>query len=532
MVYTGQGVFTGALTTATAFLAMGLTNFKGIQEMGVICGGGMLICFVPMTTLLPVLLLRGSQNRMDQDHAGRPDLRARIESLWLQRPRPVIIATIGLCLLSLLAYPRLYFDYDLLNMQSKGLAAVVFEKKLINSTPKSVLYAAVVADTAEQAVDLEKKLLQLPTVSEIESMAPRVLGDQAEKRRIIGEIKQDISSIHFAPTDMKAVDLAELSRTLSTAGFMGAGADAAAKDDPDVAAQLVTLRDSITALRRQMWSGEEGDRYETSAKLALFQRALLNDVHDTFDELQQQDNDSPLRADDLPPSVRNRFIGVTGKFLLQVYPKADIWQRSNQEKFIKELQTVYPNATGTPVQLYYYTELLRSSYETAAWYALGAIIIMVFIHFRTFSSVVLALLPVGIGFLWLCGLMGWFHIPFNPANIMTLPLVIGIGVTNGIHILNRYAEERNPGILAKSTGKAVFVSGLTTMSGFGSLILAQHQGIRSLGEVMTLGVATCMVAGLTFLPAVLTLWVPWRDMAKKQPSDDNARSTLGREEPR
>ena len=128
--------------------------------------------------------------------------------------------------------------------------------------------------------------------------------------------------------------------------------------------------------------------------------------------------------------------------------------------------------------------------------------------------------------------MGLFHISFNPANIMTLPLVIGIGVTNGIQILNRFAEEKHPGILSKSTGKAVFVSGLTAISGFGSLIIGQHRGLRSLGELMSLGIATCMIAGLTFLPAVLVLWIPWRDSTKKQPSGDNARSTLGREEPR
>ena len=86
--------------------------------------------------------------------------------------------------------------------------------------------------------------------------------------------------------------------------------------------------------------------------------------------------------------------------------------------------------------------------------------------------------------------------------------------------------------VSESTGKAVFISGLTTMSGFASLILGQHQGLRSLGEVMSIGVLTCMIAGLTFLPAVLTLWTPWRDTGKKQPSGDNARSTLGREEPR
>ena len=107
-----------------------------------------------------------------------------------------------------------------------------------------------------------------------------------------------------------------------------------------------------------------------------------------------------------------------------------------------------------------------------------------------------------------------------------LPLVIGIGVTNGIQILNRFAEERNPGIFSKSTGKAVLVSGLTAIAGFGSLILAKHRGIESLGFIMAVGVATCMVAGLTFLPAILNVLVR-RGWTIKKPSGDNARSTTG-----
>ena len=115
--------------------------------------------------------------------------------------------------------------------------------------------------------------------------------------------------------------------------------------------------------------------------------------------------------------------------------------------------------TGTPVQLYEYTTLLKDSYERAAVYSLFAIILLVLLHFRSLRAVWLSLIPVAIGTLWLAGLMGWLGVPFNPANIMTLPLVIGIGVTNGIHILNRFAEERTPGILSRSTGKAVLVSG-------------------------------------------------------------------------
>ncbi|MDP7052219.1 MAG: MMPL family transporter, partial [Verrucomicrobiota bacterium] len=102
--------------------------------------------------------------------------------------------------------------------------------------------------------------------------------------------------------------------------------------------------------------------------------------------------------------------------------------------------------------------------------------------------------------------------PFNPANVMTLPLVIGVGVTSGVHILNRFAEEQSPAILGRSTGKAILVSALTTVAGFGSLMIADHRGIESLGFVMALGTGTCMMAALVFLPALLTLLVGrgWR----------------------
>jgi len=152
------------------------------------------------------------------------------------------------------------------------------------------------------------------------------------------------------------------------------------------------------------------------------------------------------------------------------------------------------------------------------------------VHFRSVLAVVLALLPVAIGTLWTVGLMGATDISFNLANIMTLPLVIGIGVTNGIQVLNRFAEERTPGILSRSTGKAVLVSGLTAIAGFGSLILAKYRGIHSLGCVMSIGIAACMIAGLTFLPALLNLIGRWHPLIK-EPSADRL-PTPGQEEPR
>jgi len=134
MAFTGQGIFTGAFTTAGAFLAMSLTNFKGIQEMGIICGGGLLVCLVPMMTLLPVLLLQGRQNVIDHEEGDKLETRARIERLWLRRPVLVTLLTLVVCALSAWQVRKVQFDYNLLNMQSQGLPAVVFERKLIHAT--------------------------------------------------------------------------------------------------------------------------------------------------------------------------------------------------------------------------------------------------------------------------------------------------------------------------------------------------------------------------------------------------------------
>ena len=511
MVYTGQGIFTGALTTAGAFIAMCFTNFKGIQEMGIICGGGLLVCFIPMMTLLPVMLLRGRQNVIDHQPSHALATRARIENLWLERPVLVTVLIAITCSLAATQLSRVYFDYNLLDMQSLGLPSVVFEEKLLHSADKSVLFGASVADSLPAAMEMEKKFKALTnTVADVESIASFLTPHQDEKLPLISEIKQEVAGLQFDPPDGRPVDVNALSRTLySLYGYLGAALAEVGNSDPALSKQLVALQLTIQAFRSAMLDGDAIMQGEHAMILAQYQQALFNDIRNTFQTLQSQNDRSVLQVADLPPALRNRFVGVTGKFSLQIYPKADVWQRANQEHFIEDLRTVDPNVTGTPVQLYEYTSLLKESYERAALYSLAAIVLLVLVHFRSLLAVVLSLIPVAIGMLWLTGLMGLMGVPFNPANIMTLPLVIGIGVTNGIHILNRYAEERTPGILSRSTGKAVLVSGLTAIAGFGSLILAKHRGIHSLGLVMSIGIAMCMIAGLTFLPALLALLGRW-----------------------
>lgn len=511
IVNTGIGIFTGALTTAGAFFAMAFTNFQGIREMGIICGGGMIMSLIPMMTLLPVLLLRGTQNRIDhekgevlqKEEAEEVDRRAKLEQLWLRHPIPVTLLVIGITAWSWNSLQRVRFDYNLLNMQSEGLAAVVYQDKLIQSSTRSVLYGAVVAESRSEAIRLQQAMEKLPTVGSVDSIVPMLTEDIAPKIPLIERVKRLLAPIQFSPTDPNPVDLMGLNQTLfGLHGYLTLAIDVTIKEKPELSKTLKVLRTEVGDLLAEM---RQGEKNWVAARLASYQQALLNDVHHMLALLQKQSTQPTVSEQDLPPEIRERFVGVTGKYLLQVYPKKNIWERKAQEEFVAELRGVLPTVTGTPVQLLEYTTLLKDSFIEAAYYSLAAISVLVLLHFRRISCLLLALVPVFLGAVWMGGLMGHYGIPFNPANVMTLPLLVGIGVTNGIHILNRYAEENNPSILARSTGKAVLVSGLTTIAGFGSLILAKHRGIESLGLIMSIGVATCMVAGLTFLPALLNL---------------------------
>ena len=504
MVYTGQGICTGAFTTAGAFWVMTLTRFRGIQEMGIICGGGLLVCLIPMITMLPVLLLFRHESGPEAGEQRAAERWAWVENKWLQRPVLVSCLMVAVCALAVGPIRKVYFDYNLMHMQSAGLASVEFEKKLLDSGDKSLLFAAVLATNLHEAALLTGALTNLSTVSGVESITQYLSEDQGRQLDLVRDIKAELATIRFKAPDTQPVDLAGLNLTLySLYGYLGAAYSEVQKEDPRLAGQLASLRQAIKDLRKEMLRGTSANLQTNSLKLAAFQKAFFNDVRQTFEVLKNQESDSPLRNEDLPQVIRNRFVGVTGKYLLMVYPKKDLRDRENQKEFIDQVQAVYPAVAGSPIQLYYYTELLRNSYEEAARYSLVAIVSLVLFHFRSLMCIILALIPVGVGFLWLGGIMGLLGLPFNPANIMILPLVIGIGVTNGIHVLNRFAEEQTPSILARSTGKAVLVSGLTSIAGFGSLVLGKHQGIQSLGFVMSCGLATCMVAGLVCLPTLL-----------------------------
>jgi predicted RND superfamily exporter protein len=430
--------------------------------------------------------------------------RERLEQHWLGRPRLVIWVGAVITTLAAVAAVRLSFDYNPLRLQSRNLPSVLFEQRLAKSASRSILSAVVTASSVPEALALEQKLRRLPGVAEVDSVAPMLAGDQARKLELVRQIRVAAADIQLVPMDRAPVDVPELDQTLKEFGravvgavqFMGGAMDEGLKK------QLYGLREAVGRWRTAIAATQPA---QCATRVTLYQRAFFGDLAETLGALQHQDYREPLRAEDLPTGMRSRFVGRTGRLLLQVYPRGNIWEHEVQKEFVRELRTVAPAATGAPVQFYENTTRLKKNFQVAAAYALAVIALMLLAHFRNGACVLLALLPVGAGILWTFGLMGLFQIPFNPANIIAPTLLVGIGVANGIHILNRFIEEKQPSILGKSTGKAVLVSALTTSTGFGSLYLAQHQGIASLGLVMASGTVLCLIASVTVLPALLIL---------------------------
>ena len=220
--------------------------------------------------------------------------------------------------------------------------------------------------------------------------------------------------------------------------------------------------------------------------------------------LRSMANPEPPQLSDLPEGLVTRFVGKSNRYLLKIYSRADIWDMDALEQFVADVKRIDPEATGKPLQTYYASRQMQFSYVQAAIYSLVAVVAVLWLDFRHFGYVLLTLMPVGSGMLMLFGVMGLLDIPLNPANMIVLPLILGIGIDDGVHVVHDFRNQNGRYMLSRSTATAVLLTSLTTMIGFGSLMIAGHLGLKSLGRVLTIGVNCCLMTSLVMLPALLT----------------------------
>jgi len=508
-----------AATVAAAFLTFAFTDFKGVAELGIIAAIGIVICVLVTFTVLPAMLLipikYGKKNRkvvaaakLSSKESGSSEssaIRRLIKTVLFGYPRIVLAVSILLCLLSLYPLSRVVFDYNLMNLQAKGLESVTYAYKLMKSSENSGYFAVAMARSPEEAASRSKALEALPSVDHVVSIASFIPDDQDRKLALLEDLRLQLADIKSEPyqEDLQVMELpAVFEKFRETVERFVQRLEREKLPEVKPAANFLTILD-------RFFAGLEKEKDRNAlGMLRDFQGNLLADFPEKIQTLKNTLNAAHVSPADIPEELRKRFIGSSGKYLLQIAPKKEIFDREPLETFLDDVRKVEPKATGEPVMVYESMTIMRDSYRGAFLYALLAIVFILLITFRSLRYALIGLVPLVVGVLFMVSGMWFFGINFNSANIIVMPLVLGIAVDSGIYIISRYRREGETGyeVVTSSTGRGVFYNTLTIMISFGALMVASHQGVFSIGAIMTLGMVACQIAFIITLPAVLALF--------------------------
>lgn len=505
-----RSIVMAATTTALAFASFVLTDFKGIAELGIIAAGGIFICVLATFTVLPAMLVLLERFRKP---AASPSAAVHLSQLS-EHPvfriiftHPRIVVAVTLLLSTGCLYPTLTmrFDYNLMNLQAKGLQSVEYAYKLMRSKENSGYFAVVTARDKAEARSLTERLEKLPAVDHVVSPLSFVPEQQKEKLA-------ELTVLRYVMTDIKPVPYEENMQVMALPAvfenFRGRVVSLTKvletrklPQAKPVGAFLVTLDSFFTALEKEKDKNALG-------MLREFQGDMFAELPDKLRMMMESLKAAPISEADVPSELMQRFVGKNGKLLLQVAAKKEIFEREPLQEFVTQVKEVAPNATGEPVMVLESLTILRDSYLKAFFYAFIGIAAILLINFRSIRYALLGTLPLAAGLLLMIGGMQLMGVRFNSANIIVLPLILGVGIDSAIYIINRYRQggETPAQVATRSTGVGVFLNALTILFSFGALMVAHHQGVFSIGAVMSLGMVASVAVFLAFLPALLTLW--------------------------
>ena len=231
----------------------------------------------------------------------------------------------------------------------------------------------------------------------------------------------------------------------------------------------------------------------------------------------------------LPDTIREQFINKRGdKYLVTIYPKEQVWDLEFLERFTTQMHQLDPRITGLPSIIYVLMDIIAADGKLAAGLTLLVIFVLLLWDFRKLSYALMAMVPLIVGAIWMVGTMHLFGLQLTMMNVIGLPLILGIGIDDGVHILHRYRIEGRGKVMQvfSSTGKAVLLTSVTTMLAFGSLLFATYRGMGSLGIALFIGVGACFLTSIIVLPAIMGMIERKQPGEAKQPVEQLASSLI------
>jgi hopanoid biosynthesis associated RND transporter like protein HpnN len=483
----------GALALATGTLLVGFlaflpTAYRGVAELGLVAGGGMVIAFALNVTLLPALLAL-LKPPGEPEPVGYP-WAAGIDRFLVRHRRGVAAAGAALGILGLGLASALSFDFNPLNLKDPRAESVATLRDLMDdpaTTPNSV---NVIAASPEAAAETARRLKALPEVKKAVTVYSFVPSDQDQKLPLLEDLNLVIGpSLAAAAGNHPPADaVSTLAALRECAGRLRAWT--AGRGTDGAAGRLATAIEATLA--------------RTPPPLAELERVLIGGLGKRLAELAAKVAAGPVGFDDLPEELVRQWVTDDGRARIEVSPNGDGRDNAILRRFVAAVRTVAPGATGTPVSIQEAGDTVVRAFATAGALALAAIAVLLLVILRTVRDTLLVLAPLLLAALLTLLTCVGVGMPLTFANIIALPLLFAIGVAYAIYFVVNWRQ----GVTAplqSSMARAVVFSALTTIVAFGSLALSSHPGTADMGKLLTISLGFALFTSLVFLPALLAL---------------------------
>ncbi|MDT8363923.1 MAG: MMPL family transporter [Nitrosomonas sp.] len=501
---TGRSLVICAITTAIGFYAFIPTTYQGIAELGIISGTGMLISLIATLTVIPALQryipIKPQPFRLEGTVS-------RLPVYWLHHPKTVLLVVALASGISIMALPGATFDHNLLNMNNPDGEAVQTFRELLTDPEQSPWFGAIPVNSQLEAKNLTRTLAQLPEVDKAVSLADFIPVEQAEKLAMIDDISLTLGPDFFTPIqpDHKNYTIEQQRNALTT--LLQSLRPPTKDADRTTAVAAQALADSLRALLSVLDHTSTADGKQL---LGNIDQDLLALLPETLARLRTALTASEVDIDSLPESLRSRWLSPAGEYLVVAYPASNIDDNDALRKFVRAVQRHAPQVSSAPVIILEAGEAVVDAFIQAFILAFIGILFALLVLLRSVLSTLLVLIPLLLAALFTIATTAILQIPFNFANIIALPLLLGIGIDSSIHMVtrSRHQHSSSDDLLHTSTARAIFYSALTTMTGFGSLILSSHPGTASMGLLLTIGIVFILLCVFLVLPNLLQLFTP------------------------
>ncbi|MFI5315265.1 MAG: MMPL family transporter [Myxococcota bacterium] len=498
----GLSLLLAAVTVAIGFLAFAPTDYVGVAELGVISAGGIIISVIVSLTLLPAMITL-LKPKLPKPRVRRPASAwmSRLVSFPVRRARAVRIGAVVVAVVCVPFLLQVRFEYNPLRLRVQTADSVTAFNDLLSTDGLSPWSVTVLAKDRAAADAVAARLKSLDTVDHTVTLSDLVPTDQEQKLAIL----EDVALFMAPPPTPDLVPRAPTpdDQIAALRSFVAATQPMPASLDPKTRDALDKLRAAVSGLVEKLAAEDEGAR---AASLGRLEKSVVGTLPDQVRRIERALQAEPVQASDLPAALVRDTVAPDGRVRVDAYPKQDLGRDDRElQRFADAAVAALPEATGIAVTTVESARVVVKAFREALLGAGLAITLLLLVLWRRISDTLIALAPLALSAAMLAAIGVIFNLPFNFANVLVLPALLGIGIDSGIHLVHRWRHLGHEGdpLLETSTARGVVQSTLTTIASFGTLAISPHPGMASLGILLTVGLSLILVVNLILIPALV-----------------------------